>query len=70
MKLPEFKTWNIKMKNREDFNRVTDWKELEDFDIVDIGYSDMILVFDNEENRDDVGGMILWNHMEIEEYDN
>lgn len=65
MKWPEFKTYKIHMENREDFNKVSEWAMDEAFNVVDIGHSDMVLVFDNEEDRDDFSDMIIMNHMDV-----
>lgn len=46
---PEFKSFTITFKNREDFLSFIEIKE--GFDIVDIGWSDCIINFEDEEER-------------------
>lgn len=46
---PEFKSNTITFKNREDFISFIEIKQ--GFDIVDIGWSDCIINFEDEENR-------------------
>jgi hypothetical protein len=57
------KRYTIQFKNRDDFNKVTDWNldELCNFDY-EVGYSDMIIIFDNWDDREGVDGCIIMNH--------
>jgi len=49
-----FKTFSIKFKNRGDFNDAVEMNNL----AVDVGHSDMILVYDNEFFRDRFAGFL------------
>ena len=65
-KWPDFKTWKICIRDREDFNKILDWKdEMIDFNVIDIGHSDMVLVFDDEENMEEFLGMVIMNHIHV-----
>lgn len=46
---PNFTSYTIKFKNQEDFNAMLKVKEV--FDVVDIGWSDRIINFEDEDNR-------------------
>ena len=46
---PDFKSYTITFKNQEDFDTMIKVKE--GFDVVDIGWSDRIINFEDEENR-------------------
>jgi hypothetical protein len=46
---PDFKRYTITFKNQEDFDTMIEVKE--GFDVVDIGWSDRIINFEDEENR-------------------
>ena len=46
---PDFKSYTITFKNQEDFDTMIEVKE--GFDVVDIGWSDRIINFEDEENR-------------------
>jgi len=45
----DFKSYTITFRNQEDFNAMIEVKE--GFDIVDIGWSDRIINFEDEDNR-------------------
>lgn len=45
-----FKTYTIKFENEEEFEKVLE----QDHMAIDIGYSDMVLVYSNEDERDEV----------------
>ena len=45
----DFKSHTITFKNQEDFDAIIEVKE--GFDIVDIGWSDRIINFEDEDNR-------------------
>jgi len=49
-----FKTWIIKFSSRDDFDQACDMNTF----CCDIGYSDMILVYDNEFFRDRFAGYL------------
>ncbi len=59
------KTFDIIFSDREEFNKVTDWEEIrgDSWGVVDIGYSDMIIKFEDKEMRDSAHGAITMNHM-------
>ena len=56
---PETEKWTITFKDREVFNEWTDT----DLGFYDIGYSDMTLLFNNEEDWLSTQGCIIWNHL-------
>lgn len=57
----------ITFKNREQFNDVSDWIFGPD-DVMDIGYSDMIIMFKDNKTLRVWEGCILWNHIKEEDY--
>jgi len=50
-----FKTYQIKFKNREDFNTALDMRNLAD----DIGHSDMVLTYSDKYFRDRFAGWLI-----------
>ena len=52
----DFKSFSITFKNQNDFNAFVKVKE--DFDIVDIGWSDRIVNFEDEEERQKAVGLM------------
>jgi hypothetical protein len=60
---PTSKRWFIKIGNREDFDKIADWDlaALAD-ENVEIGYSDMILIYDTWEDKEGTLGCIIMNH--------
>ena len=67
-KWADFPTWKIHIENNDDFNSILGkkWeKAIKDFNVIDIGFSDRCLTFDNEENRDWFEAMLIMNHIKI-----
>lgn len=57
----------ITFKNREQFNEVSNWV-FTPGDVVDIGYSDMIIIFKDNKKLKEWEGCILWNHIKEEDF--
>ncbi len=58
-------TPTITFKNRDDFNEVSGWT-FTPGDVIDIGYSDMIIFFKDNKTLREWEGCILWNHIREE----
>jgi hypothetical protein len=62
--------FKIKFFNRKDFNKVTSWDLVEKSDmkrkeqIVDVCFSDMSIIFENQKAAEDFSGLIIWNHID------
>jgi len=54
------KRYTISFVDRDTFNIVSSW-DLDDS--VEIGYSDMILIFDNKIDRDKLNTALILNHI-------
>ena len=65
---PEFKTWTISFEDRVLFNKVSSWDNMDNKGVVDIGYSDMILIFDKKSKWCDFEGLILDSGINYSDY--
>lgn len=55
----------IEFKVREDFDKVSSW-EFTQGDIIDISFSNMTIIFKDNNTLDEWLGCILWNHIKEE----
>ena len=57
----------ITFKNREDFNEVSSWI-FAPGDVIDIGHSEMVIIFKDNKTLRDWEGCILWNHIKEDNF--
>lgn len=56
----------IEFKVRDDFDKVSSW-EFAPNDVIDISFSNMIIIFKDDKTLDEWLGCILWNHIKEED---
>ena len=56
----------IEFKVRDDFDKVCSW-EFTPGDVIDISFSNMIIIFKDDKTLDEWLGSILWNHIKEED---